>query len=254
MPSLLTHLAKEAFEATRRPVLRATAGAVSPRAAELVAEVRRTGFAVIPGYWAPERCDTAARDIDSLCGREGLEGSWVDAKKSDHRFFRAERHAPSLESFRDDALIEEVRRAYTGRRQAEKFVLAARMDFKDGNAGSGGGWHLDSPHSLQFKAIMYLSDCSPENGPFQLIPGSHDRGLLLSLLAKGKRKPGQYRFTDAEIAGMDGVVREPKTFIGAKGTVILADVTALHRGTPIRAGSRYALTLYCGDPALGVDY
>jgi len=128
------------------------------------------------------------------------------------------------------------------------------MDFKEGNAGSGGGWHLDSPHSLQFKAIMYLSDCSAENGPFQLIPGSHDRGLLLSLLAKGKRKPGQYRFTDAEVAAMEGVVNQPHTFTGPQGTLILADVTALHRGSPIRAGSRHALTLYCGDPALGVDY
>ncbi len=254
MPSLLTHLAKEAFEATRRPVLRATAGSVSARAAELTAEVRRRGFAVVEGFWSADRCDAAAAAIDALRGREGLEGAWVDAKKSDHRFFRAERHVPSLEAFRDDPLIEEVRRAYTGRRQAEKFVLAARMDFKEGNAGSGGGWHLDSPHSLQFKAIMYLSDCSPENGPFQLIPGSHDRALLLGLLAKGKRKPGQYRFSDAEVAAMDGAVGDPHTFVGGKGTLILADVTALHRGCPIRAGSRHALTLYCGDPGLGVDY
>jgi len=254
MSSLLTHLAKEAFEATRRPVLRATAGSVSPRAAALAAEVRGRGFAVVPSYWSADRCARARADIDALCGRDGIEGSWVDAKKSDHRFFRAERHIPSLESFRDDALVEEVRRAYTGRRQAEKFVLAARMDYKDGNAGSGGGWHLDSPHSLQFKAIMYLSDCSPENGPFQLIPGSHDRALLLSLLAKGKRKPGQYRFSDAEVAAMDGVVAQPHTFTGGQGTLILADVTALHRGSPIRAGSRYALTLYCGDPGLGTEY
>ena len=254
MPSLLTHLAKEAFEATRRPVLRATAGSVSPRAAALVAEVRSRGFAVVPGYWDAGRCAAARSAIDALCAKDGLEGAWVDAKKSDHRFFRAERHAPLLDSFRDDALIEEVRRAYTGRRQAEKFVLAARMDFKEGNAGSGGGWHLDSPHSLQFKAIMYLSDCTVDNGPFQLIPGSHDRGLLLSLLAKGKRKPGQYRFTDAEVAAMEGVVREPHTFTGGQGSLILADVTALHRGSPIRAGSRYALTLYCGDPALGREY
>lgn len=252
MPFLLSHLAKEAFEASRRPVLRAIAGSVSPRAAALAAEVRRAGFAVIPGFWSAERCDAAAREIDALCGRDGLEGSWVDAKKSDHRFFRAERHVPSLESFRDDPLVEEVRRAYTGRRQAEKFVLAARMDYKEGNAGSGGGWHLDSPLSLRFKAILYLSDCAAENGPFQLIPGSHDRGLLLSLLAKGK--PGQYRFSDAEVAAMAGVVNQPHTFTGPRGTLILADVTALHRGSPIRAGSRHALTLYCGDPALGTAY
>jgi hypothetical protein len=77
---------------------------------------------------------------------------------------------------------------------------------------------------------------------------------LLWLLAKGARKPGQYRFSDAEVSEMRNLVAKPRTFTGQKGTLILADVTALHRGTPIQAGSRHALTLYCGDPALSSEY
>lgn len=235
----------------RRPVLRACAGSVSDHAAALASEIRRNGFVVIPHYWSREQCDLTKSAVDSLCTRPGLEGEWVDAERSDHRFFRAERHAPVLNSFLDDQLIEEVRRAYTGRRWAEKFVLAARMRFKEGNKGSGGGWHLDSPHTLQFKAILYLTDCGPENGPFQLIPGSHDRGFLLRLLASGIRRPGQYRFTDSEVEPIIARMKPAKTFVGDRGSLILVDVTALHRGVPIQSGERYALTLYCGDPGLG---
>lgn len=84
--------------------------------------------------------------------------------------------------------------------------------------------------------------------------GPHDRGLLLSLRANGKRKTGKHRFTNAAVAAMEWVVREPHTFTSGQGSPVLADITALHRGSPIRASSRYALMLYCGDPDLGVDY
>lgn len=235
----------------RRPALRASAGRVSPRAAALAAEIRRSGFAVIPNYWSGQQCDVAKLAVDSLCSRPGLEGEWVDAEGSDHRFFRAEKHVAAFDAFLHDPLIEEVRRAYTGRRSAEKFVLAARMRHKKGNKGSGGGWHLDSPHTLQFKAILYLTDCGADNGPFQIIAGSHDRVFLLRLLASGIRRPGQYRFTDSEIEPIIARGYSARTFSGTRGTIVLADVTALHRGVPIQVGERYALTLYCGDPKLG---
>ncbi len=251
MPSVTMHLAKELAEMARRPILRMTAGRVSGEAAGLAAEIRRKGFAILPSHWSAAKCDAAAAAVDSLCEMPGTAGEWVDPEGCDHRFFRAEKHVPLLNDFLNDPLIEEIRRAYTGRRSAEKFVLAARMRFRAGNKGSGGGWHLDSPHTLQFKAIMYLSDCGSDNGPFELIPGTHDRRMLLGLLAQGRRKPGQYRFTDSEVDPIVAGGHSVKTFTAQRGSVILADVTALHRGAPIRSGSRYALTLYCGDPRLG---
>jgi len=232
----------------RRPALRASAGSVSPRAASLAAKIRRSGFATLPDHWSEQQCDVAKLAIDSLCSRPGLEGEWVDAEGSDHRFFRAEKHSAAFDAFLHDPLIEEVRRAYTGRRSAEKFVLAARMRHKTGNKGSGGGWHLDSPHSLQFKAILYLTDCGLDSGPFQLIPGSHDRVFQLRMLMSGLRRPNQYRFTDSEVEPIIARGFSTKTFSAARGTIVLADVTALHRGVPIKVGERYALTLYCGDP------
>lgn len=248
------HIVKELCEIVRRPILRACSGALTRRAAALVTEIKREGFVVLPEHWSPAQCDIAKTAIDRLCTQVGLENSWVDELRSDHRFFRGEKHAVELLPFKDDPLIEEVRRGYTGRREAETFVLAARLDFRAGNKGSGGGWHLDSPHSRQFKAILYLSDCDTENGPFELIPKTHKRGTLLRFLVNGMRKPEQYRFTDAEVSPIVVGGYPTKTFTGSRGTLILVDVTALHRGTPIQNGSRYALTLYCGDPKIGATY
>ena len=251
MVALISHFAKEVLEVARRKALRATTGAVSARAQELVAEIHGRAFAVIENYWTSKQCDEAIREIDRLCEcREELAGRWVDAMQSDHRFFRAERHAQGLCMYVNDPLIEEVRRAYTGRTRADKFVLAARLEYRQGNAGSGGGWHMDSPHSRQFKAILYLSDVNASNGPFELIPGTHRNTTLWRLVLCGLRKPNQYRFTNSEIERICKSDLKPRQFTGSRGTLILVDVTAIHRGTPIEAGNRYALTLYCGDPFL----
>lgn len=251
MIALISHFSKEAIEVARRKVLRLTTGAVSARAQQLVAEIHGRAFAVIENYWTPMQCDAAICQIDRLCEHNGeLAGRWVDAMGSDHRFFRAERHAQELCMFVNDPLIEEVRRAYTGRTRADKFALAARLEYRQGNVGSGGGWHMDSPHSRQFKAILYLSDVSRSNGPFELIPGTHRNSTLWRLVLCGLRKPNQYRFTDSEIERICKSDLKPHRFTGCRGTLILVDVTAMHRGTPIEAGNRYALTLYCGDPFL----
>lgn len=248
MEIIFTHIAKEVFETIRRPLLRCTAGAVSPSAQALITQMKKVGYAVVDEYWTKDKCDRAMKEIDRLCMTLGLAGSWVDDQQSDHRFFRAEQHAPCLTEFRDHPFFDEVRRGYTGRRTADKFVLAARLEHKKGNKGSGGGWHMDSPHSRQFKVIVYLSDVTDDNGPFQLLPKTHKRNVLSWLMVNGMRSPGQYRFTDEEEALIEKFVGQPKHFTARKGTAIFVDVTALHRGMPILAGSRYALTLYCGDP------
>jgi hypothetical protein len=241
-------------EATRRPILRATSGQVSAGARALAEEVKSSAFAVIPSFWNVDRCADVRGEIDRLCRMDGEpSGRWVDAVGSDHRFFRAERHAPLLRGFLDDPLIEEVRRAHTGRPKADKFVLAARLEHREGNLGSGGGWHMDSPHSRQFKAILYLSDVGERNGPFEVVPRTHRHSALLRLLLKGLRKPSQYRFSNGEMEAIFRSEGAPHAFTGKAGTLILVDVTALHRGAPILEGSRYALTLYCGDPHLSED-
>ena len=113
-----------------------------------------------------------------------------------------------------------------------------------GNQGSGEGWHRDA-FLRQFKAILYLSDVAPENGPFQLIQGSHRRARVLRDMRAGRLKYTQYRLSDQEIERI--IATEPQrkiTYTARAGTLILVDTSALHRGQPIEAGIRYALTNY----------
>ena len=69
-------------------------------------------------------------------------------------------------------------------------VLAARLDYKPNNKGSGDGWHMDSPFSNQFKAMCYLSDVRSVNGPFQILKGSHKTISALKALIFGFLVPG----------------------------------------------------------------
>jgi len=97
----------------------------------------------------------------------------------------------------------------------------------------------------QFKAIIYLSDVSEQNGPFQFLVGSNTRRSVLSTLGYSRGKANLKRFADQDIDCLcrthPGAVA---TITGSAGDVILVDTRGIHRGRPIEAGVRYALTNY----------
>jgi len=247
---MLIPLAKEFAEIPRRAVLRALNKPNDPKVNKLVNNIKKFGYVQINNYWNSENCRQAISAIDKLCLKDRIPFSWVDEKKSDFRFFRAENHDPIFESFYSDDFIEKVRRGFTGRSQADKLVLAAKLIYKDGNEGSGGGWHMDSPFALQFKAFLFLTNVSNENGPLEVMTQTKDNLLRMKLEFRGIKNLGQYRFTNNEAEKIQSLTGKPIAFTVPAGTLILANVSSLHRGRPILSGTRYALTLYCGDPKI----
>ncbi|MDC1478443.1 phytanoyl-CoA dioxygenase family protein [Pseudomonadales bacterium] len=119
-------------------------------------------------------------------------------------------------------------------------VVAARMKYVEGNAGSGGGWHRDSAHRSQVKAIIYLSDVTELNGPFQYVPSSH---WVTHLLKHGGLFSSKLRYTTSEVDRM----RAPITVTAKAGSGIVVDTKGVHRGKPMESGERYALTFYFFD-------
>ncbi len=114
------------------------------------------------------------------------------------------------------------------------------------NLGSGGGWHRDSPYRHQFKFILYLSDVSNKNGPFQYINGSHREENIYKHSKILGESCGKYRFTTNEI---NTILEECPEFNintveGQAGTLLIADVKGLHRGMPLESGERWATTRY----------
>ena len=239
---------KEVLEIPRRKLLRFQVSQPHESITRVIKQIQQNGFFHINNYWNSNQINVAKDAINKLCEMQNVPNSWVDPEMSDHRFFFSERHSPIFNEFRNDEFIESVRKAYTGRKIADKCVLAAKLISKFGNKGSGGGWHMDSPFSLQFKAFLFLSDVTESNGPLEAILPTRSNYKRLQLELLGLKKSGQYRFTNEQAIKIQERTEKAHVFTAKSGDLVLTDTTALHRGKPIISGERYALTLYCGDP------
>lgn len=184
-------------------------------------------------------CGEIREKIDSCLNTDSSSNIWADEARSDHRIYGFENIFPEVKGLIGFQELKMIGENYLGCRLGASLILAARMNYKEENAGSGGGWHRDSPFTHQFKAIIYLSDVSTENGPFQYMPGSHK--LHFKIKNRKKLKIGKYRFTGEDITNLPDT---SELCLGSAGNILLADTKGIHRGKPIKVGERYALTLY----------
>lgn len=239
---LLFTLMKEIYESVRH-FFRCLSVSPDPTIKKILSD----GFIVIPGFFSSERCELLRSRLDRLIAEDSVN-VWRDFAGADNRVYFAESVDDLMMDFYKDPFIRQKLYEYTGTRDPVGMVLGARIDSVEGNVGSGGGWHRDSPVSRQFKALIYLSDVSPDNGPFQYIKHSHQKWKVINAYFKRIFRPSQYRFTGAEIeyylCQMGAVV---ETICGQQGTLILVDTKGIHQGAPLSIGSRHALFCYFWD-------
>jgi hypothetical protein len=214
----------------------------TPQGRDNLAELDRSGICIIPDYWSFETCERARAEVDRVIRNypQYVNGN----AKADVRVYGANNGSALIQEFAQDAMLLEVASAYNREPTRTAFTLAARMPASAGNKGSGEGWHRDA-FPRQVKAILYLTDVEAENGPFQWIKDSHRRAELLRDMRNAGLEYKQYRLTEEHVAGLLRPQPErEKTFTAKAGTLILVDTSSVHRGMPIRAGTRYALTNY----------
>ena len=169
--SAITHYLKEAATSAMRAALRGIAGTPPANIKRYLDAVHEQGYAVVDGFWSAEKCQLACTSIE-LAIRDGSPCRlWTDAIRSDERLYWAERLGGDLAAFWGDQFIRSARKYYSGLSGGDSLLLAARIRFMEGNLGSGGGWHRDSPHRSQFKALMYLTDVTESTGPFEYLDG-----------------------------------------------------------------------------------
>lgn len=206
--------------------------------------IKKDGFTFEPAFYSKEKCKLLREKIDSLIKQKN-SNVWIDDSGADHRVYFVNEIDNDFEQFYQHPKIREILAGYTGTVKPNGMLLAARIDAKEGNVGSGGGWHRDSPVTHQFKAICYLSDVTEKNGPFQYIKASHKKSDVLKTYLSGIFKPGQYRFTEDEIDNyLDKTGKVVTDFTAEEGTIAFADTKGIHRGKPIAEGSRYVLFCY----------
>lgn len=225
--------------------------AVSSRqgAREAVKSLSRYGYAVFPHYYTSGECARGRMEIDAiLATRPDAIQSFGEG--ADLRVYGTEHASGVARQFHDNPFLLEVGRVYRRGPLTNFSTLGARLTAKPGNIGSGQGWHRDAFH-FQYKAMLYLSDTGPDNGPFQILPGSHrPLRVVRDTLVGRLDKPPSSRIRTEQIARL--LAAEPDRALslpGAAGTVILFDSSTIHRGMPIHTGVRYALTNYFYPPA-----
>lgn len=211
-------------------------------------QVRQTGIAILPGFWTSAQCREARQDFDKLL-RTQEEEIWIDDKASDQRIFGMEDHSKAADDFLKDDNIRSVKHDYyqASPDLLEEFAMMNKVIFQPGNLGSGGGWHRDALHEQQLKAILYLSDVTEENGAFQYLLNTHEKSSIYKTIKENDIKYAQFRFEEKEIEDilLKHRGRYPlRTATGPAGTLILADTSGIHRGSPIQKGTRYAITQY----------
>ena len=227
---------------------RGAAIAPSAAAARAAADLRRSGYLVVPGYYSGERCAALRTEIDRIMAEQS-DVVQKDKFDADHRVFGAEHASAAIAAFHGDEFLRGAGEAYRGRTLVSYTTLAARLRARPGNLGSGQGWHRDAFH-FQYKAMIYLTDVGQENGPFQFLGGSYRPLTVFADMLRGRLDaPPLTRISETQIARLlDAKRQRLKTFTAAAGTLILFDSSAVHRGSPIEQGVRYALTNYYYEP------
>ena len=211
---------------------------VSPENEKCLKGLYDNGIFHLPSQIEPTKVTELKSCIDDLLENQSQNVNiWNDPEGADSRIYGANQLNTKFKELIPFNFIKNIGELYLQTSLEEYFILAAKISYKEGNIGSGGGWHRDSAHSHQFKSIMYLSDVNEKSGPFQYIPKSHKTFFKIKLPFNLSKT----RFSVEEI----NILNESILECTAKaGDIILTDTKGLHRGKPLDSGFRYALTVY----------
>jgi hypothetical protein len=213
-------------------------------AKDIYNQLEDKGFFMIENFITPERCALLRAELDELSTRDYV---WKDAVDSDRRVFAIDRVSDKYKDLFNTPLLTALYKKHIDQYNQHQFIMANRIEFKEGNIGSGGGWHRDSINRRQLKFIMYLNDVNERNGYFQYMPGTHKVSQKLKINRLLGKKLGAYRYTDEDISKLIDAGYQTADFIGKMGTLIIVDTSGIHRGNPLKEGMRYAATQYLSD-------
>lgn len=207
---------------------------------KLLALVLSQGYALIPDYWSREKCKLACDKIDNLIEQPSVK-LWTDELRADTRIMGIDKLAPELDLMHDPVLVKQLNSLFCVD-NLSGFTMGAKLSYVPDNRGSGQGWHRDMAVNYQFKAILYLSDVTPQSGPLQYYRGSGSAFSILNFERRHQVSIDKTRFTEHDITLL--AKKDLKEFCAPAGTLILANTRGIHRGKPIEQGQRYALTSY----------
>jgi hypothetical protein len=210
---------------------------------KVLAEVSEQGFSAIEDFVSKDDCEKLRRVLTQrLVENPDL---LHPATQYDLRLHGIENVDEIFASYATDPRLVQMASAYLQRPARAAFTLGASLQAVEGNPGSGGGWHRDSL-TPQFKTMLYLTDVGLDNGPFQILARSHHLVQTIRDNRAAHLPYGQVRFTQKQV---DEVLENSHrdrvhTLHYPAGTLLIFDSSTIHRGSPIKSGTRLALTNY----------
>jgi len=203
----------------------------------IVDQIRNNGYYILKNYIDKDICKKISYDIIHN-SRSYSQGEGNDKRYSNFLHINAQ-------EFLYDKYILNIGNILLGHKpdRIKKRCQLGVLDSKYKNSSSGGGFHVDNLEP-QFKAILYLTDVSINNGPFAIInPPMQIEDIDQSMVYNTYRiinPPECKEFTDKYKDNID-------ILTGNMGDVILVNTNNIHRGTIIKEGYRLTLTNYYYD-------
>jgi hypothetical protein len=114
------------------------------------------------------------------------------------------------------------------------------------SSDAGQLFHYDMAHPRFVKIFIYLTDVNSESGPHCVVPKSHRKDL-----AGWKLRINSNRISDTTIGKV-----YPNSYVelmGPKGTIIVEDTRAFHKGKPPIQGCRFILEAYFVNAVVGAS-
>lgn len=211
---------------------------------EIVSDLKDDGIFIMPNFLSEEKINKYKTLIDMYIN-SGTVNIWRDDQGADERLYFIDEIDQDFKKYYETPFFREVLKEYTGVSNPHGMLLAGKISSKDGNLGSGGGWHRDSVYLHQFKSICYLTDVDSCNGPFMYIKKSNNKFRMLKQYLSGIIKFEQSRFTDSEVEiYLTKTLQKVEEVTAGAGSLVFADTKGIHRGKPIEIGERYVLFCY----------
>lgn len=215
----------------------------------IVQTLREQGIVAIPAFYADATMDALARDLlakndEVRAGRVPTDNNVYSDRFSYSsamlqqgiiRIHNINQQLATPGLFAKNELLRRVGELYLGRPIVRKATLS---QYNERGRDEAKTWHVDFYMNL-FKAFLYVTDVTADNGPLLLLPGSH--------AVTWKNVQRLYRHLDDEIVPQSEAIKTgyvPTTYPAAKGTVLLMDPRTIHQGGHVRSGHRLVLVNY----------
>ena len=166
------------------------------------------------------------------------------------RVYHTDCFSPDLMNFKIDSDISEICKDYYNKGPYSVHVqIYERHQYHEIPVRS---FHIDTFETSTFKAMLYLSDVTIDDGPNSYIIGTHDNDDLRKKkeFEWGPKKsenleylkPHPTNFVKEELGSL---INNWVKFVAKKGTLILFDTWGVHCGlSPSRTGDRHVIVNY----------